>query len=314
VILLTAITGGVTAALTGATEPNGSCGISQPAPHGEAHSIPAGYLHDYQQAGTTYGIPWPVLAGIGKVESDHGRSQAPGVHSGANYAGAMGPMQFLAGTWAEYGNDGNVYDPADAIPAAARYLHASGAPGDLHHAIYAYNHSDAYVATVLSWAHTYSGTDPAQLQTVPDAAGCMAGTAQPPNATAAQVIAYARAQLGKPYVWGGTGPDGYDCSGLAMMAYRSAGIAIPRLANYQYFDEPKIPAGQEQPGDLVFFAGSDGTLTDPGHVGIVTDPGHHLMIAAPTTGENVKIQNYSLVGRVDGFIGFTRPSPDADPR
>ncbi|WP_055483412.1 lytic transglycosylase domain-containing protein [Sphaerimonospora mesophila] len=77
------------------------------ATEGDAGDIPPDYLRLYQQAGQAYGIAWPVLASIGKVESDHGRSTAPGVHSGANRAGAMGPMQFLASTWAAYGVDGD---------------------------------------------------------------------------------------------------------------------------------------------------------------------------------------------------------------
>src|SRR5207245_10438548 len=65
-----------------------------------------------------------------------------------------------------------------------------------------------------------------------------------------------------------TGPGAFDCSGLTMMAYRAAGIAIPRTSQQQWAAEPHVRAGQEQPGDLVFFVGSDGTMTAPGHVGI----------------------------------------------
>ena len=119
--------------------------------------IPAQYLQLYVAAGRRYGIdPW-ILAGIGSVETDHGRSPAPGVHSGVNAFGCCaGPMQFSVvgspSTWDRYGVDGNddgrtsVYDPADAIPAAARYLRASGAPDDYHAALFAYNHADWYVA------------------------------------------------------------------------------------------------------------------------------------------------------------------------
>jgi Transglycosylase SLT domain len=92
----------------------------QPVPSPEANSIPRNYLALYQQAGRAYGIPWTVLAGIGKVESDHGRNDGP------SSAGALGPMQFLPSTWATYGDGGNIYNPADAIPAAARYLLANG--------------------------------------------------------------------------------------------------------------------------------------------------------------------------------------------
>ena len=152
---------------------------AQPPASTAAATIPAAYLADYQKAGTRYGIPWTVLAGIGEVESGQGRSDAPGVHSGENAAGAAGPMQFgiggLAGnTWGGapvhpasehtggYGIDGdhdgivNVYDPGDAIPSAAAFLKAHGAPADLQAALFAYNHSSAYVTDVLDWAARYA--------------------------------------------------------------------------------------------------------------------------------------------------------------
>ena len=91
--------------------------------------IPPAYLVLYLNAAQTCpGLPWGVLAGIGKVESDDGRSDAPGVHSGANFAGAEGPMQFEPGTFAQYAVDADtaaplsVYDPADAIYTAAAML------------------------------------------------------------------------------------------------------------------------------------------------------------------------------------------------
>jgi hypothetical protein len=130
--------------------------------------IPRAYLVLYQAAGERYRIDWTVLAAIGSIETDHGRSTAPGVRSGVNSHGCCaGPMQFyVAGrhsTWATYGVDGNgdgrlsPYEPADAIPAAARYLRASGAPRDYRGAIYAYNHADWYVEDVLARAARYRG-------------------------------------------------------------------------------------------------------------------------------------------------------------
>ena len=112
----------------------------QAGPSGAAGAdIPAGYLTLYQQAARHCpGLSWSVLAAIGKVESDHGRSRLPGVRSGWNAAGAAGPMQFGIGTgragnaWARYGADfdgdgrRSVYDPGDAIPAAHRYRAAAG--------------------------------------------------------------------------------------------------------------------------------------------------------------------------------------------
>jgi Transglycosylase SLT domain len=131
--------------------------------------IPPGYLQLYRRAGARYRVPWSVLAAIGKVESDHGRSPLPGVRSGLNrYRDARGrlrsccagPMQFNLtdgppSTWQRYGR-GNVYDPADAIAAAARKLAADGARHNLDQAIYAYNYSWSYVARVKALACRYA--------------------------------------------------------------------------------------------------------------------------------------------------------------
>jgi soluble lytic murein transglycosylase-like protein len=118
-------------------------------PRDDQSRIPNLYLKLYQQAGKKYGLDWSYIAAVGKIESDHGRTRLPGVHSGANSAGAMGPMQFMPGTWKQYGR-GNVYNPADAVPAAARYLKASGAPERWRKALFAYNHSNDYVAKVIA--------------------------------------------------------------------------------------------------------------------------------------------------------------------
>jgi membrane-bound lytic murein transglycosylase B len=135
----------------------------QPSPSRAAVAdIPAGYLRLYRQAGRRYGVPWSVLAGIGKVESDHGRSRLPGVRSGSNWAGACGPMQLgcvpgskAGNAWARYGH-GNPHDPANAIPAAAQYLVDHGARRNLDRAIYAYNPSWSYLARVKQLARRYA--------------------------------------------------------------------------------------------------------------------------------------------------------------
>ena len=313
VLLLAAATGMLSQQVAACTTPPSPTALA-------AATIPARYLALYQEAGQEYGIAWEILAGIGEVESDHGRSVLPGVRSGANSAGAAGPMQFgisgaAGNTWGGapvhaasertggYGIDGdndgvvNVYDPGDAIPSAARYLTANGAPGNIQAALFAYNRSSQYVTLVLTWAARYAAGG---FQAVA-AASSQACAGPLPAGIAGKVIAYAEAQLGKPYAWGATGPDTFDCSGLAMMAYRAAGITIPRTSQQQWAYGKRIPPGQVQPGDLVFFAGGDGTMTAPGHVGIVLSPG--LMIDAPSTGQNVKIQPYGQ----SGLVGFTDP-------
>lgn len=145
--------------------------------------IPTRYMQLYAAAGTRYGVPWELLAAIGKVECDHGQDPDPScTQEGAvNYAGAGGPMQFLVATWATYGvdadRDGRTdrWDPADAIYGAARYLRANGAPGDLRRAVYAYNHSSAYVQQVLDLMQRYRQ----QAATAPPTDGIGQGLGDP---------------------------------------------------------------------------------------------------------------------------------------
>ena len=130
----------------------------------------------------------------------------------------------------------------------------------------------------------------------------------PGNAGAA-AIAYAQAELGKPYEWGGTGPYAFDCSGLTYMAYRSAGIHIARTSQDQWATEPHVSS--PQPGDLVFFAGADGTASAPGHVGLVVDPSRDLMIDASAPGVPIHEETYGQPGSAPGLqdpVGFTDPS------
>jgi cell wall-associated NlpC family hydrolase len=132
---------------------------------------------------------------------------------------------------------------------------------------------------------------------------------QAPAGAAGQAIAYAEAQLGKPYLWGGTGPDAFDCSGLVMEAYASAGVTIPRTSEAQWAALPHIPAGDQQPGDLVFFPGADGTWTAPGHVGLVLGP--HRMVEAYAPGYPVRISHYGTPDSPAGDqapAGFARPT------
>jgi murein DD-endopeptidase MepM/ murein hydrolase activator NlpD len=128
----------------------------------ESFQIPPFLLPIFQAAGTAYGIPWQVLAAINEVETDYGRDLS------VSSAGAEGWMQFLPSSWAQYGLDANgdgfrdPYNPADAIFTAARYLHAAGGNSDIRGAIFAYNHSQEYVDSVLLRAQLLGGT-PSEL-------------------------------------------------------------------------------------------------------------------------------------------------------
>jgi cell wall-associated NlpC family hydrolase len=300
-LLLLAVIAGVAGGVTG--QEAAAC-TAQPAASSTAASIPASYLADFRKAGAEYNVPWTVLAGIAKVESGDGADDGP------SSAGALGPMQILPATWAAYGDGGNIMDPADAIPAAARILAANGAPGNLQQAVFAYNHSAAYVQLVLDWAARYAAGG-AQVVSAAGSAVCEVAALGPlPAGAAGKVLAYAEAQLGKPYLYGAAGPDAFDCSGLAMMAYRAAGILIPRTSQAQWNWGTRVPATLLRAGDLVFFAGADGTPAAPGHVGIVVNPAAHTMIDAYATGHPVEQDTYGLPtskGGLSPVTGFTRP-------
>ncbi|WP_075737673.1 C40 family peptidase [Streptomyces acidiscabies] len=267
--------------------------------------IPPDYLALYMEASATCpGLPWTTLAAVGKVESDHGRSTLPGVRSGANYAGAQGPMQFLPATFRSVvarhplpddGTPASPYDTRDAVYAAAAYLCDSGARNstNIPGAVRTYNHSDAYVAQVLAQAQSYTG-------------GLEFGTDTAPTTAALEAINYAQGQLGLPYEWGGNGPGagdtGFDCSGLTTAAYAAAGISLPRTAQTQYDHGPRIPAGQQlRPGDLVFYGNPRGGIH---HVGLYIGGGQ--MIDAPRPHVPIRIEPYRYPG--DDYAGAARPA------
>lgn len=169
-----------------------------------ARDIPPTYLRLYQQAAERYGLDWSILAGIGKVECDHGRDPDPScTKPGAvNSVGAGGPMQFIASTWSRYGIDGDDdgttdrWDAADAIFSAANYLHASGAPRRLRQALLAYNHASWYVAEVERWAAKYRApSSPGGAILSTEVSGGADGALQAQTATPVRFISGDRAQL-----------------------------------------------------------------------------------------------------------------------
>ena len=113
--------------------------------------------------------------------------------------------------------------------------------------------------------------------------------------SASAVVAYARAQVGKPYCYGGSGPGCFDCSGLTMMAWRQAGISLPHSSASQYNVGRRISAGELQPGDLVFY------YSPISHVSVYIGNGQR--ISATHTGDYVRVQSLG-----SSIVGYARPN------
>jgi hypothetical protein len=184
-------------------------------------NLPPKYLIPiYKAAARRYRLPWQLLAGINRMETDYGADLS------VSTAGAVGWMQFEPGTWAEYGmainrhnkrvpGSGNPWNPRDAIFSAARLLHASGGTGNVPRAVFAYNHATWYVVDVLSIAQQIN------VHGLRRRSG--------PNHKIGVMVATARLLNGMPYVWGGGHGDwsistGYDCSGFVSMVLHSGGF------------------------------------------------------------------------------------------
>ncbi len=287
---------GFTSVLSGSATAVGvtSFGADATPSYGARSTIPRAYLQAFEAAAAGCpGLPWSVLAGIGRVETDFVADTQ------TSSAGAVGPMQFLPTTFAEYdepvppggATPPSPYDPVDAIWAAARLLCANGAKdgAEIPGAIYTYNHSESYVKEVLAYAASYVATAP---------------VADAPSLVAAIAISYALDQIGTPYVWGGETPGiGFDCSGLTQAAYAAAGIHIPRTSTAQWTTLPHVPLADIEPGDLLFFEPGEFSPGLPGHVGIYI--GDDEMIDAPHTGTDVQIDSLATWPTP---MGAARPS------
>lgn len=210
----------------------GSCGSGS---LGSVQGVPSRLVPIYEQAAATYGLGSQgpaVLAAINKVETDFG------ANTSTSSAGAVGWMQFEPSTWATYGVDANhdgrkdPFDPWDAIFAAARYLRASGAPGDWHAAILSYNHAGWYVAEVLADVRRFQGAGSVEVAGFGGCAAAASGPAvQRMVAEAARIDA-----LHLPYVWGGShgqsptpanGP--FDCSSAVSHLLQVGGFGNPTM-------------------------------------------------------------------------------------
>jgi hypothetical protein len=111
---------------------------------------------------------------------------------------------------------------------------------------------------------------------------CSAGGTGPASGAAKTAIAFAKAQLGEPYVWGAEGPDEWDCSGLTMRAWQHAGVSLPRTSRQQYHAGAHVPISKAKPGDLVFLAHDPSDPATIHHVAMVVN--RHTFIEAPQTG------------------------------
>ncbi len=299
-----------------------------PAP---ASGVPAVYQTDAIRAGIRFGVPWEVVAAIYRVECDFGTSPLAGCNPAGteNPFGAQGPGQFLPATWrrglgpfevipagpptasvaAGYATDGNgdgvadPWDPADATASTARLLAANGGVRSIRRAVYAYNHSAAYVGEVLQLAATYRRASLASETASSDPGSSSSGSSGPVSSSpAAVVVSYLVDQLGAPYQWGGAGPRRYDCSGLVMAAYRRVGVDLPHDAALQYADTQatSVPLDQLRAGDIVFFGPSPAGIH---HDGVYVGDGQ--MIDAPHTGAVVRVES---IGWPD-LLAATRPLP-----
>ena len=276
--------------------------------------IPADLLPVYMAAAQTCpGLPWQVLAAIGWNESRHADGRAdpttgqvsppiiglaldgsggleaiPDHSEPDGWAHALGPMQFLSTTWAQWatlapdrppGATPDVNNAWDSIFSAANYLCGSnGRVDDVRAVVRRYNHSDRYVDEVLTKATAYGSGDWSPMTNA-----LVTGS---PDA----VIAAAMTQSGVPYVWGDETPGvGFDCSGLVQWAFAQAGIRVPRTTQQQVLVGVPVAISDVQPGDLVFSRGFEGGVAvDLGHVAIAVGGG--MEIVAPHTGAVVRFQ------------------------
>jgi cell wall-associated NlpC family hydrolase len=179
-------------------------------------------------------------------------------------------------------------------------IYTGGAPSTLGQLLGADSVHDALVTT--KYQEQVVGADRAAVDRVERLRRLAAARNSMSWASSGGAVAFARAQLGKPYLWGASGPSSYDCSGLTMAAYRSAGVWLPRVSRAQWGAGPHVGLGSLAPGDLVFFAHNPGNPGTIHHVGMYIGGG--AMIEAPYSGARVRVAS---IGRRD-YIGAVRPT------
>lgn len=220
-------------------------------------------------------------------------------HADTVWDHAVGPMQFITTTWATWGVDASgdgiasPHNVFDAIASAGRYLCGGrprlDGPEAIAKAVRRYNPSDRYVADVLAKAYAYGMVDGGDPVDNVGPRADLSAVGPMLHGDAGIVVAYAFAQLGKPYVYAAAGPDSFDCSGLTLAAYERVGVRLPHRADIQVRYGRPVDWRREpiHPGDLLFLRGGR-PVHDYGHVGIAVSATH--WIQAPRTGEVVKLE------------------------
>lgn len=293
-------------------------------------SVPDKYKGLIEKAGNTCSDVSPnLLAALLETESGFNPKAASPV-------GAQGIAQFMPSTWESSGIDGNgdgkrdIWDPEDAIPSAAKYLcdiakEVKDVPGNKQSNILAAYNAGSGAVIKYGGVPPYKETQGyvQSITALADKPSVPSGRGTGGTVTAEQIaaaITVADSQIGVPYSWGGgsaNGPStgsccspngssggsitGFDCSGLTLYAYARAGITLPRTAAEQYAVTEPVKREAMQPGDLVFFGSSPGSIH---HVGLYVGGGH--MIEAPRPGTQVR---YAPIDSMPDFYGVGRPVP-----
>ncbi|MPY36802.1 peptidase P60 [Streptomyces adustus] len=235
-------------------------------------------------------------------------------------AAAQGIAQFIPGTWATHGIDGDgdgdrdVWDPNDAIPSAASYdcqlaSYVKDVPGNVTDNMLAAYNAGAYAVIKYGGVPPYSETrNYVKTITTLEESFAAPVTRVDPSRQAAGAIYYAQKKLGTPYLWGGNGTADqggrFDCSGLTKASYASVGITLPRVANDQYNAGPHPERNELLPGDLVFFSHDLSDSRAIHHVGIYVGGGY--MIDAPRTGAVIRFDPIDN----SEYFGATRVTED----
>jgi cell wall-associated NlpC family hydrolase len=277
-------------------------------------AVPAAFRDLVQKAGNRCGAINPALlaAQLYQESGFNPRAKSP--------AAAQGIAQFIPGTWATHGVDGDgdgdrdVWDPADAIPSAAEYdctlaKYVKDVPGNQTENMLAAYNAGAYAVIKYGGVPPYKETrNYVKTITTLEKSFAAPVTRVDPSEQAAGAIYYAQKKLGTPYLWGGNGTADqggrFDCSGLTKAAYESVGVTLPRVANDQYNAGPHPSRDELLPGDLVFFSDDLTNSRTIRHVGIYVGGGY--MIDAPRTGAVIR---FDPVDTPD-YFGATRVTED----